>query len=115
MGAHCKTDSREKDQVITMGAIKRTVWQVAADLRQILDGMDLKRYYPDVRMACFVGLRSVQLEVRAPIARQRRQVADGVIRRLTERYADWEDFYAVRFEEDYALLTIGGEHLVETL
>lgn len=84
-------------------------------MRQILNGMDLERYYPDVRTSCFVGLRSVQLEVRAPVARQRRQVVNSVIRRLTERYADWEHFYEVHFEEDYALIIVGGEHLVETL
>ncbi|MFQ6014943.1 MAG: hypothetical protein ACE5NP_05835 [Anaerolineae bacterium] len=94
-----------------MLAAKRTVWEVASDVREIVHKLDLPRFYPSVDVICFVGLQSVQLEVKSPHKKQRDTLINTILARLKEKYEDWHDFYEVRYEKELAIIILGGENL----
>ncbi len=93
---------------------KRTVWQVASDMRKIIWELNLSRWYPEVDVICFVGLRSVQLEIRSPIRVETERVVNTVIPRLSKRYPEWTDFFHMRYENGLAVIIIDEEHIAET-
>jgi len=93
---------------------KRTVWQVARDVRKVTRELNLPRWYPEVDVICFVGLRSVQLEIRSPARVKTERVVNTLIPRLNKRYPEWTNFFQVRYENGLAVIVIDEEHIVET-
>ncbi len=93
---------------------KRTVWEVAEDVRQIVHDMNLARWHPKVEISCLVGLRSVELEILSPTRRETLQVVKTITHRLRQRYPDWRDFLQVSLEDGRAVMVIDQEHILET-
>lgn len=93
---------------------KRTVWQVASDVQKITREMNLPRWYPEVDLFCFVGLRSVQLEIHSPVKKDTERVVNTIAHRLSKRYLEWTDFFHVRYENGLAVIVIDRGHIVET-
>jgi len=93
---------------------KRTVWQVASDVQKITRELNLSRWYPEVEIVCFVGLKSVQLEIRSPKRKETERLVNTLISRLSKRYPEWTDFFQVRYENGLAVIVIDQEHIAET-
>jgi len=93
-----------------MGKV-RTVWEVAGDVRRLVNDLNLARTYPELDMVCFVGINTVQLEVRSPYPRHIRLVVNLLADRLKKLYPDWTDFCTTRLEPDLGLVIISSEDI----
>jgi hypothetical protein len=93
---------------------KRSVWQVASDVRKITREMNMPRWYPEVDLICFIGVRSVQLEIRSPVRKDTERVVNTLIAKLRKRYPEWREFFQVRYENGLAVIVIDEKHIKET-